>query len=157
MVVYRICRNEEVYYILNNNDFSIVGSFSKGYTGNTHKYQLGHNYMHFFQNIDDIFYMKTNKGRCICIYDIPDVILEKYSGVGIYPDYVLFRYKKHIIEYAVDTKEMKVEYLKKVDILLDDIDYDCMLDGIIDNSLVENIYDASKPVIRTRKKEETSS
>ncbi|MCM1052906.1 MAG: hypothetical protein NC483_02895 [Ruminococcus sp.] len=157
MLVYRTCRREEVEYILKNSNFNIVSSYSHNYYGNTHRYQDGVSYMHFFSDISSIFYMKTNRGRCICIYDIPTDILEKYKGIGIYTDYICFRHEEHVREYAIDIGEMRVEYLKRADVLLQDIDYEDMIDGSLDSSLIENIYNSSKPFIRERKKEEISS
>lgn len=152
MLVYRICKKEEVDYILNNHNFTIVGQNSRPYKANNHHYEPTFYYMHFFKEFDSIFYMLTKKGRCICTYDIPEDILKKYQGMGVYTDYIVFRHEEYVTEYAIKTTEMRVEYLKRVEVLLADIDYEDMLDGFLDSSLIETIY---PNIIRVRKKEES--
>ena len=72
-------------------------------------------------------------------------------------DFINFKERCYAIEFTIPTKELQMTYLKKVDVLLQYIDYEDFLGGGISPVLYETIYDSSKPFLRERKKEECSS
>ena len=156
MVVYRVCSRQEVEMIFDKG-IENVGSHNNSTDVNSHRYQYNVNYLHFFLRKSDILHIKSNKGSCICTYDIPREILNLYSGVGQYVDFINFKERCYAIEFAVPAKELQTTYLKRVDMLLQYIDYEDFLSGDISPELYETIYDSSKPFLRERKKEEFSS
>lgn len=156
MLVYRVCSQQEVEMIFDKG-IENVGSPNNGTDVNSHSYQYNVNYLHFFLYKSDILHIKSNKGSCICTYDIPREILDLYCGVGNYMDFINFKERCYAIEFTIPTKELQMTYLKKVDVLLQYIDYEDFLGGGISPVLYETIYDSSKPFLRERKKEECSS
>ena len=84
-IVYRICRKTEIKKILKLTDFSKIGnSFSKNICCNTHNYDENELYMHFFKKKDDIFRLYNIISNYLCSYSIPNKILEKSKGIGMY-------------------------------------------------------------------------
>jgi len=157
MLVYRVCGIEEINYIIDNGNFSTIGSLGKSTEANNHNYQYGCNYMHFFLNMHDINYISSEKGSCICTYDIPKEVLDRYCGVGKYIDFIDFKKRTYVVEFAIKSEEMRLEYLKRADVLTTFVNYEDFFNGGLDSSLYETIYDSSKPFLRERKKEESSS
>lgn len=156
MLVYRICSKDEVDIILNK-DIEYVGNSREITNANSHNYKLGVSYMHFFLHKCDILYISCSRDSYICTYDIPYGLLDLYCGVGKYSDNPRFRDRVYAIEFAVPARELKLDYLKRVDVLLRYIDFEDLINGDIPSELYETVYDSSKPVIRERKKEESSS
>ena len=81
--------------------------------------------------------MSTDVGRCICVYDIPEEILNESYGIGKYWECFNFSYLEDAEEYAINTKHLKFDYLVKVDRIYKYIDaedylYDRSLDGHLD-------------------------
>jgi len=144
MLVYRICDKEEIDSILKDKSFDNVGSFGSKYIKkqkekgtNNHVYDDNEKYLHFFKDKGSICYMSTKVGRCICIYDIPEDILNESYGIGKYWEYIDFSYLEDVEEYAIKTKYLKFDYLVKVDRVYKYIDaedylYDHSLDGHLD-------------------------
>lgn len=120
--------------------------------------------MHFFLNKYNVIYHYFKKGKCICAYDIPLEILQKYVGLGRYKDvFCLEEYMIGIEEFAILREILKIDYLIKVEVLLCGFYRDpltkillCDWDGEKE-SFSTIIYDSSKPMIRQRKKEEYPS
>lgn len=158
MLVYRICSRDEVDYILNTGSFDLIGGFGFQYKANNHHYQkVDVYYMHFFLNKDSVLYVNSSKGVFLCTYDIPNDILNKYTSLGDYLDYINYERKIKVIEFAIPSLMIKLEYLKRIDVLTSCIDYKDFLDGDLSPELYETIYDTSKLMIRKRKKEEIPS
>ena len=83
MKVYRVCDKEEIDKILSGVDFKDIGAPGIRYKKepgeidlNTHIYDENEMYMHFFPDFKDLFYLNLEEGRYICLYDIPEEILE---------------------------------------------------------------------------------
>ena len=148
MLVYRVCNKDEVEYILNNQNFLFVGGLF--FAGTTHHYEKDYLYMHFFLNKRDILYMSASKDRCICTYDIPKAILDKTVGLGTYLDYINFHHQEQVLEFAIKSEFMKIEYLKQVDLLLDSLDYEDFFTEELDASKYKTIY--GEKLIRVRKR-----
>ena len=125
MVVYRLLANSYCYDINGNsrNEYEdyLNGqiSFPKTWHDegiNTHKYLDGENYMHFFHFYEDeIYYISSkpsiffNNGAFIGFYDIPNDIIEKNQGFGIYPE-AITPYLP-VLEYAIPYQELKNEFI----------------------------------------------
>lgn len=156
MLLYRICNKQEINLILNKG-IEYVGSSREVTSVNSHNYKLGIPYIHFFLHKSDILYIGCSRDSYVCTYDIPYGLLDLYCGVGKYSDNVNFKDRVYVIEFAIPSKELKIDYLKRIDVLLDYIDYEDFLGGDILPELYETIYDSSKLFLRARKKEESSS
>lgn len=158
MLVYRVCSEEEVKYILNNHKIKGVGLL-KSYTGaNTHNLEDNKRYIYFFIRKKDILYMDPLKGQYVCTYDIPDDILSKCRGIGYYQVYQ--NEERRLIEVeelAVKSELIDFLYLKKVVLLFKSLDNtDFILDSVNPN-LISTVYSDSEELLRARKKEESSS
>ena len=87
MVVYRLCNEKEYNEIINSKNFNNVGKkFVSDNKLNTYNYDNNKLYIHFFKNFESIFYLTTTKGYYICIYDIPNDILNENKSTGFYLD-----------------------------------------------------------------------
>ena len=157
MLVYRICGIGETSKILESKSLEVAarpGTYfiEKQQKGNinSHSYHYKKSYLHFFKDLPSIFYLYTGE-KCICTYDIPEDILEKYKGQGYYMDYRKFEKIEATDEYAIPVEELSFEYLTKVDKINEYIDYE---DYLFDPSLsgeLETIYQKNKERSRTRK------
>ena len=121
MLVYRVCSENEINYIVNNKNFNNIGrNIYCGLYGktlaNTHKYdELGY-YMHFFKDYSSIYLLECNVGDYICTYNIPLSLLNKYSGQGIYNVLVNGLPESfEVCEYAIPSKLISFEYLVSVE------------------------------------------
>lgn len=124
MLVYRVCKQEEIENIFGNNHFLNIGSQFQNSDLNNHVYEEDSIYMHFFLKKDSILYLENVRGLYLCTYDIQEDILEKYRGIGYYWDY--FHYFKlcEVVEYAVKSSDVKLDYLTKVELIEKDFDVD---------------------------------
>ncbi len=125
MVVYRLLENSYTYDVNGNlrNEYKdyLNGqiSFPKTWHDNgvnTHKYLEGVNYMHFFHFFEDEVYFISTKPSIylddrafIGFYDIPEGIIEKNQGFGIYPE-TCHPYLP-VLEYAIPYQELKNEFI----------------------------------------------
>jgi len=117
MIVYRVCKHEEYNQIFSNENFNNIGNYfdnEETSTMNTHKYKENTRYLHFFLDlITSISYLAILEETYVCKYDIPDEILNQYKGVGYYID--MHNYHSHeAIEYAIESNQIKFDYLKQV-------------------------------------------
>lgn len=140
MIVYRICKKEEIQEIFRDNSFTNVGSYSCDSNLNTHHYDKNNKYLHFFLNKDSIFYLRTLKDRYICVYDMPEDILEQYKGIGYYWDYINYKNLNEVIEYAVEISNIKMAYLKQIGYIKQDLDYEDFLEDDVLMGYVDVIY-----------------
>ena len=123
MIVYRISKFEEVNKIIENESLDNIGKYFEESKISTHKY-IKKPYLHFFHNLDSIFYLRTLKDRYLCIYDIPEEVLENNVGLGYYLDYFNLRGKRKVKEYAICLEDLKYEYLKEINYIKEYIDID---------------------------------
>lgn len=140
MIVYRVCKNEELQIIFKDNGFTNVGYNFNDSNLNTHQYSKNNKYLHFFLNKDSIFYLRTLKDRYICIYDIPEEILNKYEGMGYYWDYINYKTLNEVVEYAIEISNIRMEYLKQVSYIKQDLDYEALLEDCDLSEYVDVIY-----------------
>ncbi len=141
MVVYRLCDSKEVQNIICNRSFDEVGStFERDSKKNNHKYSPNIKYLHFFKDFDSLFYLGVRSGTYICTYDIPDSVLRKFMADGFYLDRVFLRDLENVPEYAVPTAFIIFDYLKKVDKVTNDIDFEEFAYDDYKNSIY-NMYD----------------
>ena len=147
MVVYRLCSELEYKKILNTMSFDDIGSLcSNNSRLNTHKYKTNQKYLHFFKDLNSIFYLYLKPGLYMCTYDIPDELLEKYVGVGQYLDIVFMRKLENVVEYAIPNNEILFDYLKRIEKVSKYIDYEEYFDDEYKDSL-EVVYDIQSKVL----------
>lgn len=129
MLVYRICSKREILSIINDNGFSNVGKlYENNVRLNNFKYDNNTKYLHFYSKLSDILYSDVSVGRYICVYQIPDEVLSKYSGVGYYLDYIDFRTLERVTEYAIPTSLLNINNLVGYSIIDKYLDYEDMMD-----------------------------
>ncbi len=123
MIVYRICKEEEIEHILNDKNFKNIGkTFKPNQAINTHLYKTNKNYIHFFKNIDSIFYLNTYANIYICTYCIPDNLLEEHYGIGYYLDRTNFNTLEKVPEYAIENEFIHFNQLLKIERIKEYID-----------------------------------
>ncbi len=151
MKVYRVCDKEEIDKILNGTDFKDIGAPGIRYKKepgeidlNTHIYDENEMYMHFFPDFKDLFYLNLEEGRYICLYDIPEEILNEGLGTGEYVDLFTYSIPRMVPEYCIKSRLLKFEYLKQIDLITHNIDYIDFLSGEPLDGFYENVYIKSR-------------
>lgn len=127
MIVYRVCKKDEIDNILSNKSFINVGNNFNYSCKNNHSYNKDKKYLHFFLNLDSILYLRTLKDRYLCIYEIDDDLLKKNEGLGYYLNYVSYNNLDEVIEYRLENKDINFDNLKQVYYINKDIDYEDLL------------------------------
>lgn len=146
MIVYRLCNNQEIESILNNRNFDSAGQkFEIDPKKNTHKYLQDIEYLHFFKKPISLLYLSLLKGKYICVYNIPDSILQQHEGTGLYLDYIFFRNLHELTEYAVPTSKLKFSYIERIYEIIEFIDFDEYIPNSTDEVMdsLKCIYDFS--------------
>ena len=158
MEVYRICNKEEIDTLLNDKDFINVGKEGHIFIQqqikddtNNHNYEPNEKYLHFFKNYHSIFYLNTNEGYYICTYNIPDEILKDGYGIGYYWDFINFSHQVNAEEYAINIKNLKFDYLEKIDEITEYIDVEDYLYNSPIEDFLTTIYNKipSKKLIKS--------
>lgn len=148
MIVYRLCKEEEIREIISTKSFKKIGKKCQNNPNvNTHKYIEGHNYLHFFKDYSCIYYLNISKGNYICTYDIPDEILRKNIGIGYYLDRFFMRNLDSVEEYAIESTLINYSFLKQVAKINGYIDFEDYLEGSHDK-YIETIYDKSEKIYK---------
>lgn len=140
MLVYRLCKKEEINKIFSGFNFSEIGNICEVSNKNNHKYIPNKKYIHFYDKKDSILYLNPLKDEYICTYSIPDDLLNKYKGTGKYLDFIKWENLSEIDEYAIPSELIEFEYLEKVDIIINDIEYEDFLDDYHLTKLIDNMY-----------------
>ncbi|MBE5757341.1 MAG: hypothetical protein E7345_00205 [Clostridiales bacterium] len=140
MIVYRLCREDEIQKILRNLSFEGVGYYCRNNEKNSHTYNEDIKYMHFFKNKTDLLYLNTLMGRFICVYDIPEELLLKHFGYGKYYDYIRFATLKDVEEFAIPSDNIRFNYLQSINKIIKDIDYEEMYEKFDLREFLQEIY-----------------
>lgn len=149
MKVYRLCRKDEAEKVLKDRKFNnIIHRSLSDSKQNTHKYIDNQEYMHFFEQEISLLYLNVAKGKVICVYDIPQDILQESKGKGFYLDFINFENIQKVTEYAIQSDKVRFEYLEQMYIINEDIDFDYMTetDELYDRMTM--IYDSK--VLKTK-------
>ena len=143
MLVYRICKKNEIEKIFKEKSFENIGRyFEKNSSLNNHNYEDVYRYMHFFDDKVNILYLNLSN-HYLCTYDIPEDILCKYVGIGYYWGFEFLDKLYEVREYAVKSEEINISFLKQVDYIKDFFEFD---DYIYDENLtkfIEPIYSSN--------------
>lgn len=123
MKIYRLCNKKEMKKILFDFSFKNVGNyFIKNSDINTHDYNIGIRYLHFFKDEKDLFYMCPSEGQCIYVLDVNEDILKKYTGYGYYEDLINY-YKCYCVpEFAIDSKVLQINNVVNVYTVVKDVE-----------------------------------
>ena len=147
MQVFRVCDKEEIDKIFNGVDFKNIGAPGSLYQKdpgevnlNTHNYVQNERYMHFFPKFGSLFYVKLEKGRYICTYDIPSEILNEGLGSGEYLDLITNSFSRIVEEYCIKSKYLNFEYLEQVQLITRNMDYMSFLCDEPLDDFYESIY-----------------
>lgn len=125
MKVYRLCSEKEAESVIKNRGFEGIGHRCQiDLKKNNHSYKKEENYMHFFDDEISLLYLYPSKGKRICVYDIPEDILNSAIGTGFYLDFIELECLEQVTEYAVESRKMKFEYLERIYVVQKDLDFD---------------------------------
>ena len=157
MIVYRVCSQEEITNVLEEESFANVGTEGKDLIAvqqqrnvNNHEYNFQKKYLHFYKDKISMFYMKT-ENTYLCTYNIPDDILEPREKEGYYLDLANYRKIVRVPEYAIENSLLDFNYLEKVEYINEYIDID---DYYTDKNLTDSInvvYLKEKGMIKERR------
>ena len=150
MLVYRVCTQNEVNRILQNEPFSTIGCLGEDFIKyqqtraiNNHKYKSDKLYLPFFDDIWSITYWKATKGNYVCTYDIPDDILVNCFGTGKYLNSGSeSEIANSVSEYAVESDKIKKQYLIRVELIKANID-------LTDDDYIETLEDYLEVIYET--------
>lgn len=118
MKVYRIANRIEIDNFLENKSFKGIGStFNETCKNNSHHYKRNTFYMHFFDSKADTFYFNSPLKRFLCTYDIPDEVTQGHLGIGKYISKYDSSKEVYVLEYAIPSKFIKLEYLESIEVL----------------------------------------
>lgn len=124
MVVYRaienkfkFCADKKIKNEYMDYQNNIISAPSRGYikVNNTHNYDSNNLYLHFFHFYEDaIQYISERKDNSsseyfIAFYEIPDELLEKHLGFGIYPMNVYSEIP--VLEYAIPYEKLDSSFI----------------------------------------------
>ena len=147
MLVYRVCKKEEIDNILSDKSFINVGNNFNYSCINNHSYNKEKKYLHFFLNLDSILYLRTLKDRYLCIYDIEDNILNKNKGLGYYLNYISYNTLDEVIEYRLENKDINFDNLKQVYYINNYIDYEDLLYNFDILRFTDIIYNTEERIL----------
>jgi len=125
MKVFRLCNKNEIELILNQKNFSNAGCECEICPSkNTHKYIPKKKYLHFFEQEISLLYLFLKKSTFVCVYDIPENILNQTKGIGYYLNFINFTNLDEVTEYAIESEQVEFKYLKQVYAVKFDLDFD---------------------------------
>lgn len=150
MIVYRICKKNEIDSIFNSSSFSSIGNFCGVFNGNSHSYMKNKKYMHFFDKKINILYLNPSKEEYLCEYNISDEILERYKGIGEYLDFIYWKSISKVEEYAIPSELIVFDNLEKIYSIKDYIEYDDLIEDENLTSLLELNYVKEKQKIKRK-------
>lgn len=142
MIVFRLCKEDEVQQILDKQSFEKAGSLCQNSDKNSHAYNENVKYMHFFAKKSDLLYLNTLKGRFICEYNIPDTVLANHYGLGKYLDYINFSEMNKVEEFAIPSRDIRFDYLESINKITKDIDYEDMFEDSNLKGFVQEVYNS---------------
>jgi putative nucleotidyltransferase with HDIG domain len=105
-----------------------VGDYGSGVRQVFNKYVKNglKTYMHFYDNELNLLYLYPSKNNLMCVYNIPNDILDGKLGKTMYLDYINLINMYEISEYAIESSEIRFEYLDKVYMVNDVMSFDCV-------------------------------
>ena len=150
MLLYRLCKEEEILKILDTKKITTIGKYcTNTHKLNTHVYQRDKKYLHFFLAEYEITNLNSQKGKYICTYDIPKDIVNRYLGFGYYRSNFDLETLKKITECAIPCELISFSNLIKIEKITKYLDFEDYLDDI--TKYKEMIYSNSSNH-KTRKK-----
>ncbi len=118
MKVYRYLSKRELDAFMVGDMDSVGAEYSEKpcAVSNTHKYEEGVKYLHFFKNLEDLKHInkvRTNtKEHFVCQFDIPFLTLLTHTGVGYYETSGYDSLYETVREFAVPVDKIQPDYLK---------------------------------------------
>ena len=150
MLVYRLCKEEEIKTILKTQKIMAIGRYCRNtHKLNTHIYEKDKKYLHFYLEEYEIINLNPKKGNYICTYDIPKDIVYKYLGFGYYRSLFDLETLKKVEESAIPVELISFSNLLKIERIKEYLDIESYLDDI--NKYKEIIYvDSTNKKIRRK-------
>lgn len=146
MIVYRVCHIDELSDLIKGNFEGLGKVYSREIMKdtNTHMYQEGVNYLHFFERIESIMYLRRVNGFYLCYYDIPEDLLDKGKGEGYYVKLDTMDRLVNVSEFAIPTSSLSIDNLIKIDRINSRIDLDDYIEDPDLTRFMQEMYTVDK-------------
>ncbi len=146
MIVYRVCNIDEIDLLNGGNFLDIGKEYSRDIMKdtNTHMYKDRVKYLHFFERIESIMYLRRVNGFYLCYYDIPEDLLDKYKGEGYYVKLDTMDRLVNVSEFAIPTSYLSMNNLIKIDRINFRIDLDDYLENPDLSRFMQEMYTVDK-------------
>ena len=131
MLLYRLCKEEEISKILKLQKITAVGRYCHNtHKLNTHVYKKDKKYLHFFLEEYEIINLNPKKDNYICTYDIPEDIVNEHLGFGYYRSIFNLEDLTKIKECAIPIDLIHFSNLLKIEKIKEYIDIEFYLEDI---------------------------
>lgn len=146
MIVYRVCNIDELDDLIKGNFEGLGKTYSREIMkdNNTHMYQEGVKYLHFFERIESIMYLRRVNGFYLCYYDIPEDLLDKGKGEGFYFKLDNMDRLVNVSEFAIPTSSLSIDNLIKIDRINSRIDLDDYIEDPDLTRFMQEMYTVDK-------------
>lgn len=146
MIVYRVCHIDELDDLIKGNFDGLGKEYSREIMKdtNTHMYQEGVKYLHFFERIESIMYLRRVNGFYLCYYDIPEDLLDKGKGEGYYVKLDTMDRLVNVSEFAIPTSSLSMNNLIKIDRINSRIDLDDYIEDPDLTRFMQEMYTVDK-------------
>lgn len=146
MIVYRVCHIDELDDLIKGNFEGLGKEYSREIMKdtNTHMYHDGVKYLHFFERIESIMYLRRVNGFYLCYYDIPEDLLDKGKGEGYYVKLDTMDRLVNVSEFAIPTSDLSMNNLIKIDRINSRIDLDDYIEDPDLTRFMQEMYTVDK-------------
>lgn len=146
MIVYRVCHIDELDELIKGNFEELGKEYSREIMKdtNTHMYHDGIKYLHFFERIESIMYLRRVNGFYLCYYDIPEDLLDKGKGEGFYVKLDTMDRLVNVGEFAIPTSDLSMNNLIKIDRINSRIDLDDYIENPDLTRFMQEMYTVDK-------------
>ena len=146
MIVYRVCHIDELDSLIKGRFEELGKEYSREIMKdtNTHMYRDGVKYLHFFERLESIMYLRRVNGFYLCYYDIPEDLLDKGKGEGYYVKLDTMDRLVNVSEFAIPTFSLSMDNLIKIDRINSRIDLDDYIEDPDLTRFMQEMYTVDK-------------
>lgn len=146
MIVYRVCHIDELDNLIKGRFEELGKEYNREIMKdtNTHMYHDGVKYLHFFERLESIMYLRRVSGFYLCYYDIPEDLLDKGKGEGYYVKLDTMDRLVNVSEFAIPTSDLSMNNLIKIDRINSRIDLDYYIEDPDLTRFMQEMYTVDK-------------
>lgn len=146
MIVYRVCHIDELDNLIKGRFEELGKEYNREIMKdtNTHMYHDGVKYLHFFERLESIMYLRRVSGFYLCYYDIPEDLLDKGKGEGYYVKLDTMDRLVNVSEFAIPTSDLSMNNLIKIDRINSRIDLDDYIEDPDLTRFMQEMYTVDK-------------